>query len=234
MSHPKSDPTWLYLVRHGATEANERVPYILQGNALDLPLSAQGEREARALATFLKRLPVSRVYSSTMRRARQTAEAIGTSLGIEPLVAEDLHECDVGIWEGLDWGTIAREYPQEHRRFVDDPGNNPYMGGESYGQVLLRSRPAIERLLVAHQGESIVVVAHNVVNRGLLAGMLGLELRLAPTIPQGNGCVNLVKYTPPTPSVATEHQGGASAKRNGGCTLVTLNSLFHLDEGAAG
>lgn len=211
---PTTDPeaTWLYLVRHGATEANERVPYILQGNAIDLPLSASGQRQARSVATFLKRFPISHVYSSTMRRARQTAEVIAGQLALTPSAVADLHECDVGVWEGLDWGTIAERHPQEHRQFVENPAEHPYLGGESYGQVLERAWPVVEKLMTAHAGQSIVVVSHNVVNRSLLARLLGLELRRAPGIPQANCCVNLVKST------------------KGRHTLVTLNALFHFEE----
>lgn len=205
-----SNVTWLYLVRHGATEANERVPYILQGNAIDLPLSAAGERQAQAVADFLPQFPISRVYSSGMLRARQTAAKIAQRLNLEPGVVPDLHECDVGLWEGLDWGTIRERHPQEHRAFVENPAENPYLGGESYGDVLRRVRPAIEQLLSAHAGQSIAVVAHNVVNRALLAHLMGLDLKRAPKISQANCCVNLIRV------------------RADKTELITLNGVFHL------
>ncbi len=210
-STAESDATWLYLVRHGATEANERLPYILQGNAIDLPLSPTGERQARAAAEFLRSFPIRRVYSSNMLRARQTAEAIAGQLGITPAVEPLLHECDVGLWEGFDWGTIRERYPDEHRRFIENPAENPYLGGESYGDVLRRTRPIIEKLLDLHAGEKIAVVAHNVVNRALVADLMGLDLRLAPKIIQANCGVNLIR-------------------RQGGLTqLITLNAQFHVD-----
>jgi broad specificity phosphatase PhoE len=206
----ESDVTWLYLVRHGATEANERVPPILQGNGIDLALSPEGMRQAEAVASFLKRYPIRRVYTSALKRARQTAATIAAPLGLEPEVDADLQECNVGLWEGLDWRTIEARYPEAHRRFVENPADNPYLGGETYGDVLRRAQPVINRLLAAHAGESIVVVAHNVVNRVLLARLLGLDVRLAPTIAQGNGCVNLI------------------CRRAERTELVTLNALFHL------
>lgn len=204
------DVTWLYLVRHGATEANERVPPILQGNGIDLALSPEGMRQADSVAWFLRRYPIRRVYTSALTRARQTAAAIAAPLGLNPETLGDLQECNVGLWEGLDWRTIEAKHPEAHRRFVENPAENPYLGGETYGDVLRRAQPVIDRLLEAHAGESIVVVAHNVVNRVLLARLLGLEVRLAPTIAQGNGCVNLIR------------------RRAGRTELVTLNSLFHL------
>jgi broad specificity phosphatase PhoE len=210
-SQAVSEITWLYLVRHGATEANERVPYILQGNAMDLPLSAAGERQAQAVADFLPQFPIRHVYSSAMLRARQTAEAIARRLEITPGVAPELHECNVGLWEGLDWKTIQERHPEAHRKFVDNPAVNPYLGGESYSDVLRRAKPAIERLVDVHPGESIAVVAHNVVNRAFLSHLLGLDPRMAPKIAQANCCVNLIR------------RRGA-----GRMELVTLNGVFHL------
>jgi len=210
MSSAESDVTWLYLVRHGATAANERVPYTLQGNAVDLPLSPAGEIQAREVAAFLAQFPISRVYGSHLLRSRQTAEAIALLQNASPHLVEDLHECDVGLWEGLDWQTIRERYPQEHRRFVEDTAETPYLGGESYGGVLRRTMPVIERLCDSHTGESIAIVAHNVVNRALLAHLLGLGLQRAPKIAQANGCVNLIR----------RHEGQSE--------LVTLNSVFHL------
>ena len=206
----ESDVTWLYLVRHGATDANERVPYILQGHAIDLALSAVGKDQARALAGFLRQFPIQRVFSSSMVRARQTAEAVAGELGVVAEVAGDLQECDVGVWEGLDWETIRQRYPQEHARFIANPAEVPYLGGESYGDVLRRARPVIDRLLEEFAGQSIAVVAHNVVNRTILADLMGLDLRLAPKIAQGNGCINLIR------------------RRGERAELVTLNSLFHI------
>ncbi|MBI3865414.1 MAG: histidine phosphatase family protein, partial [Planctomycetia bacterium] len=150
-----TDVTWLYLIRHGATEANERVPYILQGNGIDLPLSAAGEKQADAVAGFLPQFPIRHVYSSGMLRARQTAGKIARRLNLDSAVVPELHECDVGQWEGLDWGTIRERHPREHALFVENPAENPYLGGESYGDVLKRVRPVLERLLSAHAGESI-------------------------------------------------------------------------------
>src|SRR5262249_17805179 len=113
-------------------------------------------------------------------------------------------------WEGLDWGTISQRYPTEHASFVSNPAEAPYLGGESYGDVLRRARPVVGRLLDENAGRSIAVVAHNVVNRVILADLMGLDLRLAPKIAQGNGCINLIR------------------RRAGRTELVTLNALFHM------
>lgn len=200
----------IYLIRHGATEANERIPFVLQGNAIDLPLNDNGRRQAADLAAFFRQTPLAAVYSSEMLRARQTAQAIADSAACTHQPVAGLHECNVGIWEGLDWDTIRSRHPAECAAFQSDPAANPMLGGESYRDVLLRARPVWDRLVASHEGQAIALVTHNVVNRVLLADLLGLELRQGALLRQRNGCINLIEITHGRPQV------------------VTINSVFHL------
>lgn len=209
---PPEDTTHLYLVRHGATPANERRPYILQGDGIDLALSPTGERQVAALGRFLRDFPIRHVYSSTLIRARQSAEAVAAHHELPVQTLERLTECNVGEWEGMDWESIQAKYPEAWKRFHEDPGSNPYLGGESYGDVFRRAQPVIEGLVEQHRGESIVVVAHNIVNRVYLAGLLGIELRRAPSLRQQNACINFITH---------DRHGSA---------LTTMNAVFHLDE----
>lgn len=208
---PPPDSTILLLVRHGATTANEQKPYILQGSSIDLPLSPNGEMQAASVGKFLSGFPIKRVYCSTLLRARQTATAIAGhhQLNIEPL--DGIQECAVGLWEGMDWESIKAKYPEESHCFLSDPAVNPYLGGESYGDVLQRVGPIFDRLLRDNQGEVIVVVAHNVVNRVYVADLLKLDLNKAKDLHQSNCCVNLVQ------------------RSQAGTHLLTMNSTFHLD-----
>ena len=202
--------TQLLLVRHGTTAANSRVPYILQGSTSDLPLNDNGRRQAQQVAEFLAGFPIKHVYSSPLRRASETAAAIAEPHSLSVTQIAEITECHVGVWEGKDWDMIAAEHPAEFRLFHEDPATQPYLGGESYTDVLHRAWPAFERLLQQHVGETVVVVAHNIVNRALCAHLMGLELRKAKWLSQDNCCVNII-----------QHAAGKS-------TLVTMNSVFHL------
>ena len=73
---PAPDVCWLYLIRHGATEHNLQRPPILQGRAVDLYLSAEGVRQAEAVANLLSKAQLTAVFCSTLKRAQQTAEII--------------------------------------------------------------------------------------------------------------------------------------------------------------
>jgi len=202
--------TILYLVRHGATAHNEQRPVILQGNGVDGPLSENGQCQAAAVAGFLARFPLARVYASPMRRARETAEHIAGRHDLQVETIDQVHEVDVGEWEGRTWSEIMAADQPYYDRFMENAADVPYLGGETYRDVLARVQPALERVLERHAGESIAVVAHNVVNRVFLGSLLGLDLSQSRQIRQTNCCVNVVR------------------RKDGKTELVTLNLEFHL------
>lgn len=203
--------TVMYLIRHGATPANEAEPFILQGKGIDLPLSPAGERQALAVADALRDRPLAAVYASGMQRARQTAMAVAFPHGLAIQSIEPLHECDVGLWEGLDWVTIGRQYPTEQARFLENPAMHGHPEGESYTDVWRRVEPIFELLLRKHAGESFAVVAHNVVNRVFLASLMGIDLAVSSKLRQTNGGLSVIRRA------GTETQ------------VLCFNSVLHLD-----
>src|SRR6516162_11281845 len=127
--------TTLYLLRHGATEANLANPARLQGRRLDPPLAKLGVRQAEATRDFLAIRPIDHCYSSPMRRAMQTAAIVAAPHALAPEPVDALVECDVGRWEGLDWQTIRQNDPDAYERYMSDPGRYGYPGGESFADV---------------------------------------------------------------------------------------------------
>jgi broad specificity phosphatase PhoE len=212
MSDAASGKTVLYLIRHGATAANERVPYVLQGSGVDNPLSPTGERQAAAVGELLASVPLTAVYCSRMTRAVQTARAIASHHGFDSTPLDAIQEVNVGHWEGLSWDLIRERHREHYEAFVAAPGISPYLGGESYANVLTRAEPVFAAILHRHIGQRIAVVAHNVVNRAYLSHLLGLDINLAKHVEQTNTCVNVIEYD--------------AAKDR--AAVVTLNSNFHV------
>jgi len=207
--------TILYLLRHGATEANLAKPAILQGRRLDPPLAKLGVRQAEATRDFLAIRPIDHCYSSPMRRAMQTAAIVAAPHALAPEPVDALAECDVGRWEGLDWQTIRQNDRDAYERYMIDPGRFGYPGGESFADVYERAARAMEEVLTTHAGQSILVVAHHVVNRTYLAGLLGLAMDQARHVTLDNCGISVVVC-------------------EGEDTLVgTLNAAFHLQGVAA-
>jgi len=199
--------TDLYLIRHGATEANIQRPSWLQGCGTDLPLSPLGRKQAAALAYALRSVTFDRILSSPLTRAQETASYIAEqqNVGVECHTA--LKEVDVGSWEGRDWETIADKDPVAYQQFISDPAIYGYPDGETFSQVLQRCKTTIEESIYSLKGQSVAVVAHNVVNRCYLADLLQIPLAYARNIRQDNGCVNLIRM------------------RDGECQLITLNAV---------
>jgi alpha-ribazole phosphatase len=196
MDDLRSDPEtcWLLLIRHGATANNEAHPPVLQGQASNDPLSATGRDQAERCGAFLRPLKIAAVYTSPLLRAQQTAEAIARPHELVPRVEDALTESHVGRWEGLDWGTIAAQDPELYRAFMDDPGTHPYPDGESFADVQKRALPVLHRLARAHLGQTIAIIAHNVVHRTLLAAAMDLPLQYSRRVLLENTGVSLVRY----------------------------------------
>ena len=211
------DYSALYIVRHGATAANESRPKIMQGKGMDHPLSAIGRRQASAVAGLVAPLCIQYVISSPMARARETAHIIAEPNAVPVEIDPRLHEVDVGLWEGRSWEWVKQENGEAYKRFMSSPDTVGYPGGESYNDVLTRIRPAIQDHIKKNAG-AILIVGHSVVNRVYLANVLGLSLRDARRIPQQNCCINVIDCFR-TPE-------GIDMK------LRTVNSVFHLEKPA--
>jgi broad specificity phosphatase PhoE len=207
--------TTLYLIRHGATEANLARPARLQGRRHNPPLARLGVRQAELTRDFLAVRPIDHCYSSPLLRAVQTASIIAAPHGLSPQPLDALTECDVGNWEGLDWQAIRYLDAEGFQRFKTNPAAFGYPGGESFRDVFIRAGATLEDLLRRHEGQTILVVAHHVVNRTYLAGLLGLTLDQAHQVKLDNCGISVV------------------VREDGETTVGTLNAAFHLQSAAA-
>jgi len=151
----------IYLVRHGLSEGN--LGKYFQGH-LDPPLTDQGRQQAAALGQWLGKrdLTISAMYTSPLKRARQTAEIIGASLGPTAIIDEpDLIEYHGGQLEGLTLDEATKLFPDYLDRPLAKRGDFSAYGGESYQQMQQRLERFISRVQSAHPPDAdIIVVAH--------------------------------------------------------------------------
>jgi broad specificity phosphatase PhoE len=211
----------LFLVRHGATQANVVRPYVLQGLRPDSELIDVGLVQARAAAQALRSYPITAVYCSPLQRARRTAENIAAPISLSAVIETGLVEVDAGLWTGLSWEEISQRWPEQYRAFQGDAERHGYLGGDNLAAVRDRALPAIEQIAARHPGETIVAVAHGVVNRVLLTHWLGLPLRFARRLPQDNGGINVIEFHDNKAKVRTVnaigHLGPMADMANGAC-----------------
>jgi broad specificity phosphatase PhoE len=140
---------------------------------VDVPLSALGQQQASALGRWFAALPEHGkpqvVLSSPYVRARQTAKAICEEGGVmesarQPIVDERLREREFGIFDRLTTSGIEQKHPElaEHRAQL---GKFYYRapGGESWADVILRLRSALDTISLHHADRRVMIVCHQVV-----------------------------------------------------------------------
>ena len=163
----------LFVVRHAQTDWNRERRY--QGWQ-DSPLSEVGRGQAAAVARALEGGKLDAVYSSPLRRAVTTAEAIAAPHGLPVRVEEAFREIGFGAWEGLTLEEAQQRYPDETRHWNERPHEALPPGGEALGDVRRRVLAGLETLRAEHDGGSICLVTHGVPARLLILEVLGLDL----------------------------------------------------------
>lgn len=149
----------IVLLRHGATDWN------LQGRCqgtTDLALSEVGARQAEEIADSLGRESIHAVYASDLKRARQTAEAIGRAHRLPVTVEANIRELDHGKLEGLTFAEIKKTFPEFIKKWRTEPAELLIPGGERLIDVARRTWSAMNRIADRHEaGETVVIVSHN-------------------------------------------------------------------------
>ncbi len=153
--------TEVYLIRHGETANNQE--HRCNGCRSDQPLSPRGEQQAAALATYFDAHPVDTLHVSHLTRAKQTA-AIAFRADINTLTVEpDLREVDLGVWDGMLHAEVRERYPEEWYNSKHRASLSVYPGGERSVDAAERIFGAFLRIVRAHRGERIAIVAHSTI-----------------------------------------------------------------------
>ncbi len=187
-------------------EASTRIVYVRHGQVdfphdrlycdarEDPPLTPEGECQARAAAELLRGMAVDVIYTSPMRRARSTAEPIAAATGAPLQVHEGLKERPFGIWDGLYFDEIARDYPQEFAAWKQDPVHFVPPGGEPITEHARRIQAAVAEIRARHPGQIIVVVAHVGPIRMCVTEALGMPLEAYRRLTIDYGSLTCIDY----------------------------------------
>lgn len=182
------DKKYIYLVRHGDIGLGGDKRYIGQ---LDLPLSAQGKKQAALLKDLFCQVPLDNIYCSDLGRSQQTADIIAAAHHIIPAARVELRELNMGDWDGELFSNIRIKYPTEFKKRGEDIANYSSPKGESFSGCYKRVIPVFESL--AQSNETIIlIVGHAGVNRVILCRILGLPLDNVFRLEQSYGCINLI------------------------------------------
>lgn len=164
----------LFLLRHGETRWN--LERRCQG-ITDIHLNETGIRQARDVAASLSKEKIHAVYSSSLKRAIQTARAISEPHGLEVIPESGLRELNHGELEGLTFMEIQASYPDFIENWRRQPAQLLIPGGESILDVEKRAWRIMEQIIQHHHpDETVVVVSHQFPMATILCRITGTPL----------------------------------------------------------
>lgn len=147
----------IYLVRHGESEANIQNRF---SGITDVDLSDRGRKQAATAGDNLKTYKIDYVYSSPLKRARETAEIICdvNNIDVDQIIIENnLIEVNFGLFENMTWDEIRESHREESENWISHKHKYKFPEGESYDDIVNRISSFVDNvpensLIVTHFG----------------------------------------------------------------------------------
>jgi len=175
------------LIRHAVTDVTGKR---LSGQAPGIHLSAEGRRQAQALAERLAPVPLAAMYSSPLERCFETAEAVATGRSMAVSGVSELTEVGYGRWTGRPLAALART--ALWKRVQQTPSSVRFPEGETFLEVQRRSLAAVDAIAARHPRTVVGVCSHADVIRLLLAHYAGVHIDLFQRLIVGPASVSAV------------------------------------------
>jgi len=156
------------LLRHGQTPMSVQKRY---AGRSDPPLTEAGVQQAAAAAKRLASADFGVIVTSPLLRTVQTAQAVAAVTGAAVVTDDGFRETDFGAWEGLTFAEVRERWPAELSAWLADPEIAP-PGGESFTDVSARVIAALDRMLAARAGQTVLIVSHVTPIKTLVAAAL--------------------------------------------------------------
>jgi alpha-ribazole phosphatase len=163
----------LLLIRHGTTRLHKNDRF---WGWTDVPLSAAGIKQAGKLRTRLAGEKITAVYTSTLSRARATAEIIATGHKAKLTACDELCECNFGFIEGLTYKEIEHLYPERAEELASWKTVS-FPGGETLDQLNDRVKIFMKHLKKLKAEDTAVIVSHGGPLRLLICNLLGVDIQ---------------------------------------------------------
>jgi len=138
-------------------------------------ITGRGYRQIELLKQRFIDEKIDAVYSSDLRRARDTAEALSQPRGLPVQTTALLREVYFGVWEDMTWGDLEYHEPQQKTYFTSDPARWSVEGSESFDDVAERVTQFIEDAAKKHDGETIALFTHGFAIRTFFCRLMGFK-----------------------------------------------------------
>jgi broad specificity phosphatase PhoE len=193
------------LVRHG--ESSYNVERRVQGYLDESTLTAAGRESARLVGAALSDLKFDAAYTSTLQRAKDTAELVLAGLKVPPVTplqtTESLKEINLALWEGMLFSDVQEKYPEEYLNWRDQPHQMKMVIAGEDGQpvdyypvpsLYERAKNFWKEMLPRHADQTVLIVGHSGINRALISTALGLPCDRYQSINQSNCGISVLNF----------------------------------------
>ncbi|MBD2245869.1 histidine phosphatase family protein [Nostoc sp. FACHB-888] len=198
--------TRVIIVRHGQSGYNTERR--IQGRTDASTLTEKGRNDASLVGKALSNILFNAIYSSPLQRAKHTADIIHSELATHPeqsvviQVSDLLLEIDLPLWEGLLTAEVKQKFADDYRTWHQRPDElrmllNDAEGTREHFPVLAlyeQARQFWQETLSQHQGETILIVGHNGINRALISTALGIPASRYHSIQQSNCGITVLNF----------------------------------------
>lgn len=171
--------TEVYIVRHCEAEGN--VNRTFQGTS-DCDVTQLGEKQLSYLAERFRNIDLDAIYSSPLKRAFKTAEAVGKYSKIPIIKVEKLIEINGGEIEGICWEDFPITRPELEYHWSVEPHKFHPKGGESMVSVYRRSWEAIKEIVAQNKGKTVAVASHGCTIRNIMCHAEGKPIEQLNTV----------------------------------------------------
>ncbi|MEH2073883.1 MAG: histidine phosphatase family protein [Nostoc sp.] len=198
--------TRVIIVRHGQSGYNTERR--IQGRTDASTLTEKGRNDASLAGKALSNIVFNAIYSSPLQRAKHTADIIHSELATHPeqsaviQVSNLLLEIDLPLWEALLTSEVKQKFAEDYRTWHQRPDElrmllNDAEGTREHFPVLAlyeQARQFWQETLSQHQGETILIVGHNGINRALISTALGISASRYHSIQQSNCGISVLNF----------------------------------------
>ncbi|TAE59901.1 MAG: histidine phosphatase family protein [Nostocales cyanobacterium] len=196
--------TRVIIVRHGQSTYN--IERRIQGRTDASTLTDKGRSDATKTGKALSNIVFQAIYSSPLARAQTTAEIIHGELVDKSAViqtTEQLLEVDLPLWAGMLSQDVKEQFPDDHKTWKKQPQEfkmviNDAQGTREHFPVLAlytQAKQFWQELLSRHQGETILIVGHNGINRALISTALGIPASGYHGLQQSNCGISVLNFS---------------------------------------
>ncbi|MGH1397025.1 MAG: histidine phosphatase family protein [Trichormus sp.] len=198
--------TRVIIVRHGQSTYNTERR--IQGRTDVSTLTEKGRSDASKVGKALANIAFNAIYSSPLQRAKQTAEIIhsqAANSGKSAVVqtSELLLEIDLSLWVEMLSSDVEQQFPEDYRIWHEHPDqfkmlvNDGEETREHFPVLSLyeQARQFWQEILPHHQGDTILIVGHNGINRALISTALGIHPSRYHCIQQSNCCISVLNFS---------------------------------------